>query len=168
MKNIHGSYHNSRSYLSKRIYAARRNIITYLQTFNMYESKTSLIVHNIVKIQRLNYPKSKINNRLFCLLVLFITEKLTHGKCTCQGPMVGVDFCFSINQNGYYLCWEINHFLRILSSDAYSNCWFLETQNSILASRDLIRVSQNSIRWLQVATIEFWVETVNLLLNSIV
>ena len=80
------------------------NIITYLQTFNMHENKTSLIVHNIVKMQRLNYPKFKVNNRLFCLLALFITEKLTHGKCTCQGPMVSVDFCFSINQNGYYLC----------------------------------------------------------------
>lgn len=112
----------------------------------MHENKTSLIVHNIVKMQRLNHPKFKVNNRLFCLLALFITEKLTHGKCTCQGPMVSVDFCFSINQNGYYLCWEINHFLRILWSDAYWNCWFLETQNSILASRDLIRVSQNSIR----------------------
>ena len=41
----------------------------------MYENKTSLIVHNIVKIQRLNYPKFKINNHLFCLLVLFY-----HGK----------------------------------------------------------------------------------------
>lgn len=112
----------------------------------MHENKTSLIVHNIVKIQRLNYPKFKINNRLFCLLVLFY-----HGKtCTWQVYMSRADgqrgFCFSINQNGYYLCWEINHFLRILWSDAYSNCWFLETQNSILASRDLIRVSQNSIR----------------------
>ena len=75
MKNIYGSYHNSRSYLSKFIYAVTTNIITYLQTFNMHENKTSRIVHNIVKIQKLNYPKFKINNRLFCLLVLFY-----HGK----------------------------------------------------------------------------------------
>ena len=90
MKNIYGSYLNSRSYLSKFIYAIATNIITYLQAFDMYENKTSLIVHKIeciiiieslyfyniiVKIQRLDYPKFKINNSSFCLLVLFYHRK---------------------------------------------------------------------------------------------
>lgn len=44
----------------------------------MYESKTSLIVHNIVQIQRLNYPKIQDKQPFILFIGPFLSRKNLH------------------------------------------------------------------------------------------